>query len=93
LDNYAGKGVMVEYPTGAKRTLESAVRCCVVTGLSQTAAQVSLTYMQQAKTNLILVSAHSNARYTAFDEPANHMSWQGKVYQVKDEDLKRLTIF
>jgi hypothetical protein len=91
LDEYAGKGVKVTYPTGTERTLEAAVRCAVVTGISQTAAKVSLKYMQEAKTNLVIVSAHSNARFTERDEPANHMSWQGRVYHVKDEDLEKLT--
>lgn len=93
LDRYAGKGIMVDYPTGTRRTLEAAVRCCVVTSMNQTASKISLEYMRQAKTNLVLVSAHVGARFTDKEEPANHMSWQGKVYHVKDEDLKKLTIF
>lgn len=94
LDRYAGKGIMVDYPTsGAKRTLEAAVRCCVVTSMNQTASKVSLEYVRQAKTNLVLVSAHIGARFTDKEEPANHMSWQGKVYHIKDEDLKKLTTF
>ena len=94
LDRYSGKGIMVDYPTsGAKRTLEAAVRCCVVTSMNQTASKVSLEYVRQAKTNLVLVSAHIGARFTDKEEPANHMSWQGKVYHIKDEDLKKLTTF
>lgn len=94
LDNYAKKGIMVDYPTsGAKRTLEAAVRCCVVTSMNQTASKVSLEYVRQAKTNLVLVSAHIGARFTDKEEPANHMSWQGKVYHIKDKDLKKLTTF
>lgn len=91
LDNYAGRGMMIEYPTGAKRTLEAAMRMCVVTSMNQTAAQVSLEYIKEAKTNLLLVSAHVGARFTDKDEPANHMSWQGKVFHIKDEDLIKLT--
>ena len=93
LDNYAGKGLMVDYPTGARRTLESAVRCCVVTSMNQTASKVSLEYVRQSKTNLVLVSAHVGARFTDKEEPANHMSWQGQVYHVKDEDLKKIITF
>lgn len=94
LDQYAGKGIMVDYPTSnTKRTIEAAVRCCVVTSMNQTASKVSLEYVRQAKTNLVLVSAHIGARFTDKEEPANHMSWQGKVYYIKDEDLKKLTTF
>ena len=94
LDRYASKGIMVDYPTsGARRTLEAAVRCCVVTSMNQTASKVSLEYVRQTKTNLVLVSAHIGARFTDKEEPANHMSWQGKVYHIKDEDLKKLTTF
>ena len=41
LDRYAGKGLMIDYPTGTKRTLEAAVRMCVVTSMNQTSAQIS----------------------------------------------------
>lgn len=93
LDRYAGKGIEVQYPTGAKRTLEAAVRCCVVTSLSQTAAAVSLEYIKEAKTNLILVSAHLGARIAQKGRPpyADHSAWQGRVFHIKDEDLERFT--
>lgn len=93
LDRYAGKGIEVEYPSGTKRTLESAVRCAVVTSLSQTASKVSLEYIKEAKTNLILVSAHLGARTAQKGRPpyADHSAWQGKVFHIKDEDLARLT--
>lgn len=91
LDQYAGKGVMVNYPTGTKRTLEAAVRCCVVTSMNQTAAQITLEYAKQAEAKLVLVSAHPGARYTKIEEPANHLSWQGRVFSIKPEDLEKLT--
>ena len=82
LDNYAGKGLMVDYPTGARRTLESAVRCCVVTSMNQTAAQVTNQYITQAQTNYALISAHLGAR-TGKDEHSNHAGWQGKAYRLR----------
>lgn len=86
LDNYAGKGIMVDYPTsGAKRTLEAAVRCCVVTSMNQTAAQVTNQYIVQAKTNYVLVSAHLGAR-TGKDEISNHAGWQGKAYRLRGSE-------
>lgn len=93
LDRYAGRGIYVDYPSGTRRTLEAAVRCCVVTSLSQTASKVSLEYVKEAKTNLILVSAHLGARTAQKGRPpyADHSAWQGKVFHIKDEDLKKLT--
>lgn len=85
LDNYAGKGIMVDYPTSsARRTLEAAVRCCVVTSMNQTAAQVTNQYIVQAKTNYILVSAHLGARTAQKGQPpcGDHSSWQGKPYSI-----------
>ena len=86
LDNYAKKGIMVDYPTsGAKRTLEAAARCCVVTSMNQTAAQVTNQYIVQAKTNYVLVSAHLGAR-TGKDEISNHAGWQGKAYRLRGSE-------
>ena len=86
LDNYARKGIMVDYPTsGAKRTLEAAVRCCVVTSMNQTAAQITNQYIVQAKTNYVLVSAHLGAR-TGKDEISNHAGWQGKAYRLRGSE-------
>ena len=85
LDQYAGKGVMVDYPrSDTKRTLEAAVRCCVVTSMNQTAAQVTNQYIVQAKTNYVLVSAHLGARTAQKGQPpcGDHSSWQGKPYSI-----------
>lgn len=91
LDRYAGKGVEVLYPTGTKRTLEAAVLCCVRTSMAQMAAKVTLEYVKQAGTNLIITSAHTGARFTDHDEPANHMSWQGRIFYISDADLAKHT--
>lgn len=91
LDRYAGKGIEVLYPTGTKRTLEAAVLCCVRTSMAQMAGQVTMEYVKQAGTNLVITSAHTGARFTDHDEPANHMSWQGRIFYVSDADLARFT--
>lgn len=86
LDRYAGKGIMVEYPrSDTKRTIEAAVRCCVVTSMNQTAAQVSNQYIVQAETNYVLVSAHVGARIGK-DEHSNHAGWQGKPYCLRGSE-------
>lgn len=91
LDRYAKRGIEVKYPTGTKRTLEAAVLCCVRTSTAQMAGQVTLEYAKEAGTNLIITSAHTGARFTDKDEPANHMSWQGRIFYISDADLARFT--
>lgn len=84
LDRYAESGVMVEYPTGTKRSLEAAVRCCVVTSMNQTAAQVTNIYIAQNKIEYVLVSAHPGARYDKKNPTgiSSHNHWQGKAYKI-----------
>lgn len=90
LDRYAGKGIEVSYPTGAKRTLEAAVRMCVVTSMNQTAAQVTNQYIVEAKSEYVLVSAHLGARVAQKGQPqeADHSAWQGKVYRIIGSEPK-----
>lgn len=88
LDNYAGRGMVIEYPTGAKRTLEAAVRMCVVTSMNQTAAQVTNQYIVEAKSEYVLVSAHLGARTQQKGQPplADHSAWQGKAYRIRGSE-------
>ena len=84
LDRYAESGVMVEYPAGTKRSFEAAVRCCIVTSMNQTAAQVTNVYIAQNKIEYVLVSAHPGARYDKKDPTgiSSHDHWQGKAYKI-----------
>lgn len=84
LDRYAGRGIIVDYPTGAKRTLEAAVRCCVVTSMNQTAAQVTNQYIVEGGIEYVLVSAHTGARLRGKNQPylAGHADWQGRAYKI-----------
>ena len=88
LDRYAGEGVRVDYPTGSRRTLEAAVRCCIVTSMNQTAAQVTNKYIIQAGVEYVLVSAHLGARHDKKDPNGipSHDAWQGKVYKIDGSD-------
>lgn len=88
LDRYAGKGIYVDYPTGTRRTLEAAVRCCVVTAMNQTAAQVSNQYIKEAGCEYVIVSAHLGARTQQEGQPplAGHCNWQGGVYKIRGSE-------
>lgn len=87
LDRYAGRGIYVDYPSGTRRTLESAVRCCVVTSMNQTAAQVTNQYIVEAGAEYVLVSKHEGARHSKYGGYiAQHDLWQGKIYKIRGED-------
>ena len=78
--------------TGKERemTVEAAVRMCVLTGINQANAEITLTECANSGLRTVLVSSHIGARYTDKDEPANHQSWQGKVYFISDDLLKKM---
>ncbi len=88
LDRYAGQGIYVDYPSGARRTLEAAVRLCVVTSMNQTAAQVTNQYIVEGGIEYVLVSAHLGARVQGKGQPylAGHDNWQGKVYRIRGSE-------
>lgn len=88
LDNYAGKGVMIDYPTGTRRSLEAAVRMCVVTSMNQTSAQITNQYIVEGNIEYVLVSAHQGARTQPAGQPylAGHENWQGKVYKIRGSE-------
>lgn len=73
-----------------KMTVESATRMCVLTGINQANAEITLTECANAGIRTVLVSSHIGARYTDKDEPANHQSWQGKIYSISDDLLKKM---
>lgn len=94
LDRYAKSGIVIDYPTGARRTLESAVRCCIVTSMNQTAAQVTNQYIVEGGIEYVLVSAHMGARHDDKhpDDLQSHDHWQGKVYKIvgRDDGIENL---
>ena len=71
-----------------KMTVEAATRMCVLTGINQANAEITLSHCADIGMRTVLVSSHVGARYTDHDEPANHQSWQGKVYSLSDKLLK-----
>jgi len=86
LDEYAKSGMVINYPTGARMTLESAVRCAVVTSMNQTAAQVTNKYIAEGGIEYVLVSAHTGARYSDKGGLYSHDEWQGKVYKIRGSE-------
>lgn len=73
---------VVDYESGHRDHVDVAVRRAVMTGINQLNRQYDEKAMQELKTDLVEVSAHSGARDV--DGPngwENHKAWQGKIYR------------
>jgi hypothetical protein len=80
IKNVAAQGLdVIEYASGHQDKLDVAIRRTVLTGVAQTTNQLQLTRADEMGSDLIAVSAHVGARNKGVG-PANHESWQGKIY-------------
>lgn len=80
IDEYSKVGTMVDYGNGVQHKIETAIPRAVRTGLAQASGDISLERCNELQIEQVLVTSHIGARYTDKHEPANHMWWQGKVY-------------
>lgn len=71
------QGTIIQYPSGAKRSVESAVRTNILTSLNQTYTELELERGKELGWDLYEVSAHGGAR-------PEHAQWQGKIYTEKE---------
>jgi len=69
-------GVTVLYPSGAKTSVESAVRRAITTSVNQTTGKIMEENIKQNKVELVQVSQHNGAR-------PSHSAWQGGIYMVE----------
>lgn len=82
------KGLQViHYDSGHQDSLDVAARRAILTGVSQTAGSLQITQAGLLGEDLVEVSAHPGARDTGTG-PANHASWQGKVYSISGNHPK-----
>lgn len=89
LKEVSDAGLKVNYPSGYKMSIESATMMILRTGISQTAAEVSLERMKEMNWDIILVSSHLGARVgDGGQNPGNHSWWQGKFYSRSGEDKR-----
>ena len=79
----ADTGAEVVYPTKHKDRMDVAVRLCVLTGVSQTAAAVSLRQAEDAGCYLMEITAHSGAR-------PDHAKWQGQLVTITGKDAGKI---
>lgn len=87
LESLAAQGVgACTYPSGHVDTLETVVRRAMVTGINQTAIDISLHNARQLNCRFMELSAHSGAR-TGDGGPdyTNHSWWQGQIVSLDGE--------
>ena len=70
--NLSSQGAMIEYPSGARRSLESAVRMNIVTSVNQNCGKLQELRADEVGWDLMELTAHSGAR-------PEHARWQGKI--------------
>ena len=85
VDDAISQGNMVEYASGARTSLEAAIRRAVMTGVSQTTGEISLANAKELGTNLMEITAHGGAR-------PEHASWQGKIVCIEGKRKGYLTL-
>ena len=71
----------VDYDSGWHNRVDVAARRAVMTGISQLSARYTEAMMEELGTDCVEVTAHRGARDKGTG-PANHKSWQGKVYRM-----------
>lgn len=74
---------VVFYSSGHTDRMDVAVRRCVLTGVSQTAAAVSLRQAEDAGCYLMEITAHSGAR-------PDHAKWQGQLVTITGKDAGKI---
>lgn len=73
VEKLISNGVYVQYSSGRRDTVETAVTRAVRTGIAQASAEIQLARMDEMEWDLILVSSHLGSR-------PEHAEWHGKVY-------------
>lgn len=80
IKNIASEGLsVIDYASGHTDKIDVAMRRAVLTGVAQTANRLQITRADEMGSDLVAVSAHAGARNKGTG-PANHESWQGKIY-------------
>ncbi len=79
-------GIYIDYPSGHRDTIETAVTRAIRTGVSQATARMQLARMEEMGIDTVLVSAHMGARVG--EGINNHFEWQGKIYSLSGKSDK-----
>lgn len=86
VNKFANDGIHAfDYASGARTSIEAAVRRALVTGVNQATAQVSVANCQVLGTDLVEVTSHGDAR-------PEHAAWQGGIYSLNGYDKKHRSL-
>lgn len=89
VDELGKTGVYVEYPSGHRDTIETAVTRAVRTGVAKSCGESTLKLMDEMEWDIVLTTAHLGARYgDGGDNHTNHEWWQGKFYSRSGRDKR-----
>ena len=83
LKQAARDGLSVTYPSGHVDKLDVAIRRAALTGVGQTAAEVSKTNAEDNGCYLMEITAHSGAR-------PEHAKWQGQLVSLTGKDVGKI---
>lgn len=72
IKNLSKQGAVITYPSGVKRSIESAVRTNIVTAINQNCGKIQEARADELGWDLMEITAHSGAR-------PEHARWQGKI--------------
>lgn len=72
IKNISKQGAIIQYPSGARRSVESAVRTNIVTVINQNCGKLQELRADELGWDLMELTAHSGAR-------PEHARWQGKI--------------
>ena len=72
IKNLSKQGAVIQYPSGAKRSIESAVRTNVMTAVNQNCGKLQELRADEMGWDLMELTAHGGAR-------PEHAIWQGKI--------------
>ena len=72
IKNLSKQGAIIQYPSGARRSVESAVRMNVITAINQNCGKLQELRADELGWDLMEITAHSGAR-------PEHAGWQGKI--------------
>ena len=87
INSLAQEGLQaITYPSGHTDTLEVVVRRAMLTGINQTAGDISLHNAQTLGVDIMELSAHAGARVgDGNDNFTNHSWWQGKLVSLSGQ--------
>lgn len=74
----SNQGAYITYPSGQHRSLETATRMNIVTGVNQTCGKLQLLRAKDMNWDLMEITAHGGAR-------PSHAEWQGKIVSLSGQ--------